>query len=231
MNEDKAALQAFRGEVRLFPLPNLVFFPHALQPLHIFEPRYRQLTADALSGDRLIALVLLQPGSEASVDTPPAIHQVASVGRIIADQLMPDGRSNLLLRGLSRIRIIEEIPSDKLYRSAHAELIHDRGDAPVELLMDLRKQLEERILPRFNAGPIAKQLLELFRSELPLGALCDVLAFALPIPNEWKQKMLEEPSEDVRANMLLDGFEMIAPPQISIVGNPNRKFPPDFSSN
>lgn len=231
MNEDKAALQTFDGEVRLFPLPNLVFFPHTLQPLHIFEPRYRQLTADALCGDRLIALVLLQAGSEKAVSHDPPIHPVACVGRIIADQLMSDGRSNLLLRGLSRVRIIEEIPSDKLYRSARAELIHDRGDAPVELLMDLRKQLEARILPRFSHGPIAKQLHELFHSELPLGALCDVLAFALPIPIEWKQKMLEEPSEDVRANMLIEGFELVAPPNISIVGNPNRKFPPDFSSN
>ena len=230
MNEDKAALQAFGGEVRLFPLPNLVFFPHTLQPLHIFEPRYRQMTADALGGDRLIALVLLRNG-ETSHEQRPPIHPVACVGRIIADQLMADGRSNLLLRGLSRIRIIEEVPNDKLYRSARVELIHDRGDAPVELLMDLRKQLEERILPRFKEGPIAKQLSELFHSELPLGALCDVLAFALPIPIEWKQKMLEEPSEDVRANMLIEGFEMVAPPNISIVGNPNRKFPPDFSSN
>lgn len=231
MNEDKAALQAFSGEVRLFPLPNLVFFPHTLQPLHIFEPRYRQMTADALCGDRLMAPVLLQPGWDTTTAKQPAIHQVACVGRIIADQLLSDGRSNLLLRGLCRVRIIEEIPSEKLYRSARVELIHDRNDAPVEMLMDLRKQLEERILPKFKDGPIAKQLDELFHSELPLGALCDVLAFALPIPLEWKQKMLEEPSEDVRANMLLDGFDMIAPPSISIAGNPNRKFPPDFSSN
>ncbi len=231
MNEDKAALQSFSGVVRLFPLPNLVFFPHTLQPLHIFEPRYRQLTADALCGDRLIALVLLQSGWEKNYEGEPAIHQVACLGRIIADQLMPDGRSNLLLRGLSRIRIIEEIPSEKAYRSARVELIRDRGDAPVELLMDLRKQLEERILPGFRDGPIAKQLDELFHSELPLGALCDVLAFALPVPIEWKQKMLEEPSEDVRANMLLESFEIISPPNVGIVGNPNRRFPPDFSSN
>jgi len=62
MNLDDEALAGFTGEARLFPLPNLVLFPHVVQPLHIFEPRYRQLTADALSGDRLIAMALFQQG-------------------------------------------------------------------------------------------------------------------------------------------------------------------------
>lgn len=222
MNDDKLALEAFSGEARLFPLPNLVFFPHALQPLHVFEPRYRQLTADALCSDRLIAPVLLHSGWEKKYDLRPDVHAVACVGRIVADQLMPDGRSFLLLRGLSRARIIEEIPTDKLYRTARVELIGDQGGTPVDLLMELRKQLEQRILPRFADEPIVRQLDELFHSELPLGVLCDVLAFALPLPVEMKQLLLEEQREDVRANMLLDGFG---------TGGPHRKFPPDFSSN
>ena len=107
MNEDQAALAEFNGVARLFPLPNLVLFPQALQPLHIFEPRYRQLTADALIDDRLLALVLLKPGWEQNYEQTPAIFPVACLGRIVADQLMPDGRSNLLVRGLSRVRIVE----------------------------------------------------------------------------------------------------------------------------
>src|SRR5271163_2101154 len=110
MNEDKAALQEFKGTARLFPLPNLVFFPHAMQPLHIFEPRYRQMTADALAGDRLIALVLPRPGWEADNTGRPALHPVACVGRILAEQRLSDGRYNILLRGLSRVRIIDEVP-------------------------------------------------------------------------------------------------------------------------
>ena len=231
MNEDKAALQEFKGTARLFPLPNLVFFPHALQPLHIFEPRYRQMTADALAGDRLISIVLLQPGWEKQYEKKPTLYPVACLGRIVADQLLPDGRYNLLLRGISRIRILEETVSDKLYRTANVELVGDCCGSPLPVVMDLRRQLQEKILPRFNDGPIAKQLDELFHSELPLGTLCDVLTFALPVPIEWKQMMLEEVREDLRANMLLEGFEMIAPPNGGIVGNPNRRFPPDFSSN
>src|SRR5580658_8985720 len=106
MNEDKAALQAFSGTARLFPLPNLVFFPHALQPLHIFESRYRQMTADALAGDRLISLVLLQPGWEKHYEQKPALYPVACLGRIVAEETLDDGRYNLLLRGIGRVRIL-----------------------------------------------------------------------------------------------------------------------------
>ncbi|MCE9531054.1 MAG: LON peptidase substrate-binding domain-containing protein [Planctomycetes bacterium] len=232
MNEDKAALQNFKGTVRLFPLPNLVLFPHALQPLHIFEPRYRKMTADALDDDKLIALVLLQPGWEQHYDQAPPIHKIACLGRIIADQVLEDGRYNLLLRGISRIRIIEEVPlEDKPYRSAQVELVPDDTPGTLDEIMALRTQLRERILPKFGDGQVAKQLAELFHSELSLGALSDVLTFALPVPIERKQRMLEEVDERKRANMLLEGFELITPPNIGVIGNPHRKFPPDFSPN
>ena len=79
------------GVIRLFPLPNLVLFPGAMQPLHIFEPCYRQMTADALVGDRLIALALPRPGWEADYVGKPALHPVACVGRILAEQRLDDG--------------------------------------------------------------------------------------------------------------------------------------------
>src|ERR1041384_4418581 len=97
----------FSGKARLFPLPNLVLFPHVMQPLHIFEPRYRAMTADALASDRFIALVLPIPGDE-DPETPPALHSVGCLGRIVADQKLPDGRYNILLRGYARIRIVKE---------------------------------------------------------------------------------------------------------------------------
>ncbi len=220
------------GTVGLFPLPNLVLFPQALQPLHIFEPRYREMTADALAGDRQIALVLLQPGWEKTYEKMPLIHTVACLGRIVADHLLEDGRSNLLLRGISRVRILEELPQTKLYREARVEVITDLCTATLDTVMDLRRQLEAKIVPRFEDGPVIKQLAELFHSEMSLGALCDVLTFALPVPIEWKQMMLEERDEEVRAGMLMEGFDMIAGTKVAIVGgNESRKFPPDFSPN
>src|SRR5437773_2070155 len=116
-------LAGFTGTARLFPLPNLVFFPNVMQPLHIFEPRYRQMTAEALEGDRLIALALTRPGWEKDYAASPAIYSVATLGVIAADQRLDDGRYNILLRGLSRIQVLQEVPHDKLYRKAKAELL------------------------------------------------------------------------------------------------------------
>src|ERR1700733_11034888 len=110
MSDNVTGLVNFAGKARLFPLPNLVFFPQVMQPLHVFEPRYRQMTADALAGDRLIALVLTKPGWEADYAGSPPVHSVACLGKIVADQQMKDGRYNILLRGLSRIQIQHEIP-------------------------------------------------------------------------------------------------------------------------
>src|SRR5882724_1016968 len=109
MSDDLEALTQFKGMARLFPLPNLVCFPQVVQPLHIFEPRYRAMTADALDGDKRIALVLPKPGWEADYEGRPAVHRVACLGKIVADQKLADGRYNLLLRGTTRIRIVEEI--------------------------------------------------------------------------------------------------------------------------
>src|SRR3954471_8720610 len=145
MSDDRAPLGDFSGTARLFPLPNLVLFPHVVQPLHVFEPRYRRMTADALAGDRLIALVLLKPGWEDDYDARPAVHPVACLGRVVADQLLPDGRYNLLVRGLSRVRLLGETPDGKLYRTARAALL---ADEPPEALVEakrLRQELAERV--------------------------------------------------------------------------------------
>src|SRR5437588_12933760 len=102
-HDDVPELSEFGGIARLFPLPNLVLFPALVQGLHIFEPRYRQMTADALDGDRLIVLALLRPGWEADYAGQPRIFPVACLGRIITEQRLVDGRFNLILRGLRRM--------------------------------------------------------------------------------------------------------------------------------
>jgi Lon protease-like protein len=82
MTNDQSILAAFGGTVRLFPLPNLVLYPQVVQGLHIFEPRYRQLTADAVAADGLMALALLRPGWEMDYEGRPAIHRVACLGKV-----------------------------------------------------------------------------------------------------------------------------------------------------
>src|SRR5690349_3988538 len=108
----------FSGEVRLFPLPNTILFPHVLLPLHIFEPRYLDMTHDALAGDGLLAIAQLKPGWESTAAALPEIHPVICVGRIAHHVELEDGRYNLIVQGLHRASIIEELPLDYLYRRA-----------------------------------------------------------------------------------------------------------------
>ena len=145
MSDDFAALVNFGGVARLFPLPNLVLFPQVVQPLHIFEARYRQMTADALAGDRLIAMVLLRPGWEADYAGRPAVYPVACLGQVVAEQRLKDGRFNILLRGLGRIRLGEEVATGKAYRSARAELLADTDVPGPETDRKLRRRLARAV--------------------------------------------------------------------------------------
>src|SRR4029079_6084798 len=96
------------SNIPVFPLPNVVLFPHVCLPLHIFEPRYREMVSDALEGDRMIGMVLLRPGWEADYDGRPAIHAVGCEGLITHAERTADGRYNLVLRGLEKFRVQQE---------------------------------------------------------------------------------------------------------------------------
>src|SRR5262249_49092639 len=109
INPQDTVPSSFQGSARLFPLANVVLFPRVMLPLHIFEPRYRQMTADALATDRLIAMVLLKDEREEEDEERPALHSVACLGKILIDHRLEDGRYNFLLRGLSLDRILREI--------------------------------------------------------------------------------------------------------------------------
>ena len=182
MNDDQHALANFPGTARLFPLPNLVLFPHVVQPLHVFEPRYRQMTADALAGDRLLAPVLLRPGWESEYEARPAVYPTACLGRILAEQRLDDGRYNLLLRGIARVRITHELEPDTPYRQARVEVCGNRDIPPDAVAAALRQELARLVARWFQAlGVGAEQLHKLLNSDLALGPLTDVLSFALPL--------------------------------------------------
>ena len=228
MSDGAAPLGDFSGTARLFPLPNLVVFPSVVQPLHVFEPRYRQLMADALAGDRLMATALLRPGWEEEYHQRPPVHPVVCLGRIFKEECLPDGRYNLLLHGVARARIVGETESDRLYRTARVELLPDVSPESAEAEGDLRRQLGQRVGVWFGTQPAAReQLRRLVQGPLPLGSLCDVLAFALPLEVEFKQGLLEEPDVGRRAARLLLRMETDAPAP----GEAGRRFPPEFSSN
>lgn len=107
-----------RRLVRLFPLPNVVLFPETTLPLHVFEPRYRTMLADALESDRLIGMQLLRTDGSGGGDGRPAVFSVGCAGEVVHHEPLEDGRSNILLRGAFRYRIEREPPTDTPYRVA-----------------------------------------------------------------------------------------------------------------
>jgi Lon protease-like protein len=230
MADDLSPLSDFCGKVRLFPLPNLVLFPHVLQPLHIFEPRYRQLMADALADDRMMALTLLRPGWEEEYHKQPPIHSVVCIGKILNEKKLPDGRYNLMLQGLCRARIDKELQTDRLYRVGHAQLL---PDAPIKLPKresEIRRQLGKRLAHWFANHPTALgQLNKLLHSSLPSGALCDIFSFALPLESEVKQQLLEQSDVEQRVLDLIGRLQSLPPPEADPAAS--RKFPPEFSPN
>jgi uncharacterized protein len=108
--------------IPIFPLPNAVLFPNVFMPLHIFEARYREMVADALGGDRIIGMVLLKPGYEADYEGRPPIYAVGCAGLITHSESLPDGRYNIVLKGIEKFRVTGE-EAGKAYRLAHVEPI------------------------------------------------------------------------------------------------------------
>ncbi len=220
----EGSVGSFRGTARLFPLPNLVLFPHVVQPLHIFEPRYRQLTEDALADDRLVAMALLRPGWEDAYHQSPAIFPVICLCTISAEERLPDGRFNLLVQGLRRAQVVEELPTDRLYRVARLRLLDDVPAAMAQA-QQLRAELAHRLVVWSAAADEAvAKLRRLLDGELPLGVLADLFAFALPLDMSAKQAILQECIIERRVGQLLAHLETHAPRAAT-------KFPPDFSEN
>jgi uncharacterized protein len=230
MSGEAAVPENFNGTARLFPLPNVVLFPEVLLPLHIFEPRYRQMKADALAGDRLIAMALLRPGWEKEYEARPPLYPTVCLGRIVAHQQLDDGRSNLLLRGLSRARIVAELPPERLYRRAQLELFGDTGVPTEQAALGYRRKLTRLARPWLRTlGPASSQVPKLLTSDLPVGVLADLLAFALPLPVEFKQELLGEQDTGERIRRLLEC--LATRPASAAADTTGQAFPPEFSPN
>src|SRR5438128_6600054 len=113
----------------LFPLPNVVLFPNVFLPLHVFEPRYRDMVADALAGDRLIGMVLLKPGWQQDYEGRPPVYPIGCSGVMTHAERLADGRYNIVLRGVERFRIVREEHSRSYRRAAIDRLTEEAIDA------------------------------------------------------------------------------------------------------
>ena len=221
----------FSGVVRLFPLPNLVLYPHVMQPLHIFEDRYREMLEDALADDQLIAMALLEPGWEQDYDSRPPVEPLACLGKVVAHHRLEDGRYNVLLLGVQRVRIVQELDPLRSFRQAQVELIEDCYDfaTPCD-----RDRLQQKLLAAFRknlpcACQLPEQLEDLLSRHLPLGLLTDLAAYALPLDLAVKQQLLSECRVSVRAQILLAQISEKFAGQSKVVAKGG--FPPHFSEN
>ena len=175
----------------IFPLPNCVLLPGGLLPLHVFEPRYRELTRDCLAGSQLMGVARLRPGYQQGYYGRPPVYERCGVGRIICSEELPDGRFALLLRGVARVEIARELPADRGYRLVEARMLcdlevdHAEATGCHKRLIALCDRLAEVLE---QGGP---QLRDLVRGFDNPGACADAIAAALVMDADARQELLE----------------------------------------
>ncbi|MBK5260428.1 MAG: LON peptidase substrate-binding domain-containing protein [Thermoanaerobaculia bacterium] len=187
----------------LFPLPNLVFFPKTRLPLHVFEPRYRLMIADALEREKRIGIILLRPGWERDYFGAPEIYRCGTVGTI--EQVVPldDGRYNLLIHGDVRFRVVDEVSSApyrtaKVVASPESQRNAERSYAQREWLAELSRQYL-KFLPDEAAVPEI--------ATASLDSLTNALIMSLNLDVEEKQKLLETDDLIARAEQVGSDLE------------------------
>jgi Lon protease-like protein len=220
--------EQFKGFARVFPLPNLVMFPHVMQALHIFEPRYRAMLEEAVEDDRLIALGVLAPGWEQEYEGRPTLRSTACLCRVATHQLTPEGTYNTLLLGVRRIRLVSELPPKKLFRVVQSEILeeYEPEDATPALAADLQQRLLAAFKKAMPKMPAAyDQLDQLLGSQITLGMLADIVAYTIDLNLEWKMRLLAECDIFRRTHLLLEALSD-RPAAVA-----RKAFPPEFSAN
>ena len=190
--------------IPLFPLPNVVLFPNVCLPLHIFEPRYRDMTADALKGDRIIGMVLLRPGWEGNYDGRPATYEIDCAGLITHAEKLEDGRYNLVLRGMEKFRIVRE-DSQRSYRRAEVQAIHEAlSGVDRDVMRGERRRLESLLVPQ----PQGRGADPKVPPSMPDEELVNALAQYLDLEVVEKQALLERDGLVNRCRSLIELLEM-----------------------
>jgi Lon protease-like protein len=187
----EARLATALARMPLFPLPNVVLFPQASLRLHIFEERYRALTRDILNGERFLAMGLIVESASPS-DERPAVEPIAGVGEVVMAHELPDGRFNLVVRGHTRVRIDEELASDRPYRLVSATVLPDLLVADGREVRDAEQALRVLIGQLADAIPEGGEPLRQIVAGLETpDALANVAAAELIADVSVRQRLLE----------------------------------------
>jgi len=205
----------FDGVARLFPLPNLVLFPGVIQALNVFEPRYRMMTEEALQQDGLITMAMLKPEQLSTSIDRPAIFETVCVGKILTHAKLENGCYNLLLAGVHRAKILEEVDFQLPFRKARVELIKDEIE-DAQMADELRLQIVKRFLEIVpNNSHLDRESLEsLLDSNVATGQLIDLIAYSCQ-----------------RAKLILKAMRGIEKKTAKEHVAKRPDFPPDFSLN
>ena len=190
--------------IPLFPLPNVVLFPNVFLPLHIFEPRYRTMVADALEGDRIIGMALLRPGYQADYEGRPPVYEVGCAGVITHSQPLADGRYDIVLRGIEKFRITSE-DAGRPYRigniDALSEVIPPSDVQPLRLQRQRLEAVLAAAVERVRAEPK-------FPPSVPDEDLVNALAQYLDLDAVEHQALLECNGVLARCRALIELLEM-----------------------
>jgi Lon protease-like protein len=190
--EDPA--DAKRRVVPLFALPHVWLFPYVILPLHIFEERYKGMIRDILDGPGRIVLGTVQEGFEDDVEGAPPVYPIGGLGEIGRHEELPDGRFNILLVGLQRVRITE-IECQTPYRQVEIEPVADIP-VPVGREQDLRSRLLAAILERTDE-------VVSIPPQVSVSHLADLLTLRMPLPHDALNALYSELDEEKRAEMAL----------------------------
>ena len=190
--------------IPIFPLPNVVLFPTVSLPLHIFEPRYREMVADALEGDRIIGMALLRAGWEGNYEGRPPIYPMGCAGLITHSERLPDGRYNIVLRGLEKFRVIRE-HDQRLYRMADVDpIMEPLSDRDRDVVRAERRRLEALLVPQPEGRGVDTTMPPSMGDE----DLVNALAQYLELETVEKQALLERDGLLARCRSLIDLLEM-----------------------
>ena len=181
--------------IPIFPLPDLALFPNGTQPFHIFEPRYREMVADALAGDSIIGMVMLRPGFEDDYEGRPPIYAMGAAGLIVASERLADGRYNIVLRGVAKFRVLGEDAS-RGYRLAEVEELREAVVDDPALLSSRRRQVEAAVRSAFPRAPLPA-------SGVPDERAIDDIATMLPLERAERLELIEADGPLERAAILV----------------------------
>lgn len=196
----------FGRPMPLFPLPDTVLLPHAVLPLHIFEPRYRQMIEDVLDSAGQIAMASFNNKDwKAHYHGRPPLRPAVCVGQIVQHEPLSDGRHNILLHGVCRAKIKQMVEPDdeRPYRMAQLaplEKVENEPPPMPDVRSDLRELLKSPRLSKMRSVDTVVQWFD--RKDVSTHALLELIGFALVHDTEVKYKLLEEATPQGRARLL-----------------------------